>query len=95
MDGDSLTTRDKSDDRIRWRRFATLGHLCQQSFRTDNQNTRFRAAGDAGCLALADNVVLQAVQMPYGLKLKTGTCTAFLDAFGAHIPSILFTFGWG
>lgn len=30
-------------------------------------------------LALADNVALQAVQMRYGLKSKTGTCTAFLD----------------
>ena len=34
-------------------------------------------------LALADNVALQAVHMRYGLKAKTGKCTAFLDACGS------------
>lgn len=34
-------------------------------------------------LALADNVALQAVQMRYGLKSKTGKCTAFLDVCGS------------
>lgn len=34
-------------------------------------------------LALADNVALQAVHMRYGLKSKTGKCTAFLDVCGS------------
>ena len=34
-------------------------------------------------LTLADNVALQAVHMRYGLKSKTGKCTAFLDACGS------------